>query len=88
MTSPTYAELREKAQELRKAFPQGSRVILVRMLDTQAPMPGTLGTVLGVDDLASILVKCDNGSRLSVAYGTDLCRRVDLDLDDSPQEAE
>jgi len=30
-----------------------------------------MGTVLGVDDTASILVRWDNGSRLNVVYGED-----------------
>ena len=36
----------------------------------------TLGTVIGVDDIGSIMVRWDNGCGLSVAYGEDRCRRV------------
>jgi hypothetical protein len=32
--------------------------------------------VIGVDDIGSIMVKWDNGSGLSVAYGEDSCRVV------------
>ncbi len=61
---------------LRERFPAGTRVELVRMDDVQAPPPGTSGTVLGVDDIGSIMVAWDNGSGLNVAYGVDLCRKL------------
>ena len=41
---------------LRSRYPKGARVELVRMDDPQAPPVGTKGTVLGVDDVGSILV--------------------------------
>ena len=46
------------------------------MDDPQAPPTGTFGTVLGVDDTGSIMVRWDNGSGLNVVYGEDVCRRV------------
>ena len=49
---------------------------LVKMDDCQAPPIGTKGTVLGVDDIASIMVAWDNGSGLNVAYGEDICRKL------------
>ena len=61
---------------LREQFPQGARVKLVRMDDLQAPPIGTLGTVFGVDDSGSIMVRWDNGSGLHVIYGEDECRKV------------
>ena len=64
---------------LRKTYPAGTRVELVRMDDVQAPPIGTKGTVTGVDDTASIMVSWDNGSGLNVVYGEDLCRRCDDD---------
>ena len=42
----------------------------------QAPPIGTKGTVTGVDDTASIMVKWDNGSRLNVVYGIDHIRKL------------
>lgn len=68
---------RELVESIRKRYPTGCRVELVRMDDPQAPPIGTKGTVLGVDDIGSIMVKWDNGSGLSVAYGEDICRRCD-----------
>ena len=61
---------------LRERFPQGARVELVRMDDLQAPPIDTLGTVFGVDDSGSIMVRWDNGSGLHVIYGEDECRKV------------
>ena len=68
---------KEALQNLRERFPKGTRVELVKMEDPQAPSAGTKGTVLGVDDIGSIMVRWDNGCRLSVAYGEDMCRRID-----------
>ena len=67
----------EQLQQLRDEYPFGTRVELVRMDDIQAPPIGTLGTVIGVDDIGSIMVRWDNGAGLSVAWGADLCRRVE-----------
>lgn len=66
----------ETVERLRKQYPAGCRVELLEMNDTQAPPVGTLGTVIGVDDIGSIMVRWDNGCGLSVAYGEDRCRRV------------
>ena len=67
---------RETIQALRDRYKPGTRVELLRMDDVQAPPIGTRGTVTGVDDIGSIMVKWDNGSGLSVAYGEDLCKVV------------
>ena len=67
----------EQLQRLREAYPKGSRVELIQMDDLQAPPIGTLGTVIGVDDIGSIMVHWDNGSSLSVVWGADICRRID-----------
>lgn len=70
---------KERLQALRECFKPGSRVELLKMDDVQAPPIGTRGTVVGVDDIGSIMVAWDNGSGLSVAYGADLCRVVSGD---------
>ena len=68
---------RDQLPRLREAYPKGSRVELVQMDDPQAPPIGTHGTVIGVDDIGSIMVDWDNGCGLSVAWGADHCRRID-----------
>lgn len=68
---------REVVERLRKQYPADCRVELLHMNDVQAPPTGTKGTVIGVDDIGSIMVRWDNGSGLSVAYGEDSCRRCD-----------
>ena len=58
-------------ESLRKEYPKGTRVKLVQMDDVQAPPVGTEGTVIGVDDIGSIMVSWDNGSSLNVVFGVD-----------------
>ena len=67
---------KDVVEVLRRQYPVGTRVELVRMDDPQAPPIGTKGTVKGVDDIGSIMVAWDNGCGLSVAYGADVCRKV------------
>lgn len=61
----------EIVEKIRKEYPKGARVKLVRMDDAQAPQIGTKGTVIGVDDTGSIMVSWDNGSSLNVVYDVD-----------------
>ena len=49
---------------------------LLKMDDIQAPPIGTLGTVSGIDDTGSIMVRWDNGSGLFVVYGEDVVKKV------------
>ena len=68
---------RETVERIRKAYPVGCRVELVRMDDVQAPPAGTRGTVKGVDDTGSLIMEWDNGSGLNVVYGEDVVRKLD-----------
>ena len=63
-------------EKIRKEYPAGTRVELVSMDDRQAPPPGTRGTVLGVDDIGSLLMRWDNGSGLNVLYRIDTVRKL------------
>lgn len=72
--------MQEKLKQLRTEYPSGTRVKLVKMDDEQAPPIGSLGTVMGVDDLGSILVRWDNGSRLSIVLDVDKCVKVQDDI--------
>lgn len=68
---------RKIVERLRRDYPVGCRVELVKMDDRQAPPIGTQGTVAGVDDVDSLMVNWDNGSGLNVVYGEDYCVRID-----------
>lgn len=67
---------REIVERIRREYPAGTRVELVQMDDAQAPPVGTKGTVKGVDDTGSLLMRWDNGSGLNVVYGEDIVRKV------------
>jgi len=47
------------------------RIQLLKMDDIQAPPIGTQGTVLGVDDVGSVMVAWDTGSRLNIVLDVD-----------------
>ena len=55
---------KETVERIRREYPAGTRVELVQMDDVQAPPAGTKGTVLGVDDTGSLLMRWDTGSGL------------------------
>lgn len=78
---------KEAVERLRGEYPVGCRVELLKMDDAQAPPIGTLGTVRGVDDVGSIMVNWDNGGSLSVAWGEDLCRRVNTSISSHTEDA-
>lgn len=68
---------REIVENLRKQYPAGTRVELLKMDDHYTHIPiGTMGTVTGVDDAGSIRVKWDTGSSLAIVYGEDECRII------------
>ena len=67
---------REVIEDLKKEYPAGTRVELVRMDDFQAPPIGTKGTVRGVDGIGNLLMKWDTGSSLNVVYGEDIVRKI------------
>lgn len=67
---------KETVESIRREYPAGTRVELLRMDDAQAPPAGTKGNVLGVDDTGSLLMRWDNGSGLNVVYGEDLVRKL------------
>ncbi len=67
---------RETVERIRKQYPVGCRVELLRMDDPQAPPVGTKGTVRYVDDIGSLGVAWDNGSSLQVVYGEDIAAKI------------
>ena len=67
---------KETVERIRREYPAGARVELVRMEDVQAPPVGTKGTVLGVDDTGSLLMRWDTGSGLNVVCGEDIVKKL------------
>ena len=67
---------KEVIKHLRSYYPIGARVELIQMDDITAPLLGPHGTLLGVDDIGSLMVAWYNGSRFSVVYGAYRCRVV------------
>lgn len=68
----------EMLKRLKSFYFPGTRVILVKMDDPYTRLkPGEKGTVTGVDDIGTIHVNWDSGSSLGVAFGEDLCRKID-----------
>lgn len=67
---------REIVEQVRREYPVGTRVELVKMDDVQAPPVGTKGTVRGVDDTASLLVVWDNGCGLNVIHCEDIVTKI------------
>ena len=68
--------MKERVEHLRKQYPKGTKIELLEMEDVQAPPIGTVGTVYGVDDLGSLLVRWENGSSLSVIDGVDRVKKI------------
>ena len=69
---------RDELERMREKYTPGTRIELVSMEDEPRSdmVPGLKGTVEGVDDAGNIMVRWDNGSGLSLAYGTDSCRKL------------
>ena len=61
----------KKALAISKERMAGMRVKLIYMEDSQAPAPGTEGTVQYIDDLGTIQVAWDTGCSLGLVPGVD-----------------
>ncbi len=62
---------REQVLSIKARYPQGTRIKLIAMNDSQAVESGTLGTVNHVDDMGTIHMKWDNGRSLGLVVGED-----------------
>ena len=73
--------LRAVAKSYQERYPAGTRIVLLHMGDDPNPVPdGTKGTVIYVDDIATVHCQFDNGRSLGLAYGEDSFRKL------SPEE--
>ena len=62
---------------LKKRYPNGTRVRLLKMEDPNPVPIGMLGTVEDVDDIGSLVVQWDNGRQLHVLHGIDEVETID-----------
>lgn len=68
-------KLREVAKSYKEKYPKGTRIELLFMGDDPNPiLAGTKGTVLFVDDTATVHCQFDNGRSLGLLYGIDAFR--------------
>lgn len=67
---------KDTVKRIKEKYPEGTKVRLVHMNDRQAPPIGTIGTVMYVDDIATIHVAWNNGSSLGIVYGEDICEAI------------
>lgn len=67
-----------EVERLRKEYPVGTRVELVRMDNEPNPdiHPGIRGNVEFVDDAGNIRVRWSYGGEVRVVYGEDECRKL------------
>lgn len=62
----------KQKEEMLLRYPIGTRVKLVQMDDVQAPLPGTLGTIINIDDIGDLMVSWDDGNSLKLIVGIDV----------------
>ena len=71
-----YERQRRIAESTKKLYPPGTRIELLSMSDSYAPVPsGTRGTVKFVDSMGTIFPEWDNGRSLGVVPGEDSFRK-------------
>lgn len=68
---------KEIVEQLKKQYPEGTRVELVSMRDPYSKLkPGDRGTVSMVDDIGTVFVRWDSGSGLGIVYEEDRIRKI------------
>ena len=71
---------RQTLERLRKEYPSGTRVELIRLDDPYRKIPsGTIGTVEFVDDAGQLHTVWDGHGSLAMIYGVDEWRKVEND---------
>ncbi|GEM_PF-3524192 len=72
-----YYRLSRIAEQLKKDYPKGTRIVLLDMGDDPRPIEsGTRGTVRSVDDMAMVHCDFDNGRYFGIVYGEDRYRKL------------
>lgn len=58
---------KNRVNRIKEMYQPGTRIMLDSMGNDPCPIePGSCGTVIGVDDMGSIMMKWDNGRGLSL----------------------
>lgn len=70
-------EREDKVKKLRREYPPGTKIELVKMDDCGSQASGTKGVVTGVDDLGTIHMNWDDGCLLGLIPGVDKFKTVD-----------
>lgn len=72
-----YERQRRISESTKKLYQPGTRIKLLSMSDSYAPVPsGTRGTVKFVDSMGTIFPEWDNGRSLGVVPGEDSFRKL------------
>lgn len=61
----------EDTKRIKETYLPGMRIRLIEMDDVQAPPVGTMGTIIGIDSIGTVLVVWDTGSRLNIVLEKD-----------------
>ena len=85
-----YGVSKERLAQLRKDFPEGTRIELISMDDPYSKLvSGDKGSVNYVDSAGTIHMKWDRGSRLGLVYGVDVFRKLtDDEIEQEGKEKE
>ena len=78
----------KKVEMLRQRYTQGTRICLDHMEDLCPVESGTKGTVIGVDDIGSIMVKWDNGRTLNLLPDEDKFHVVNQEQIQTDEQSE
>ena len=72
MSHMPYPPSRDEIEALRKKYPPGTMLRLIRMVDDPNPVePGTIGEIITNDDAGHLIMRWQNGRSLSLIAGVD-----------------
>lgn len=78
----------KKVELLRQRYPEGTRICLDHMEDLCPVESGTKVTIIGVDDIGSVMVKWDNGRTLNLLPDEDKFHTIKHEQTQSDEQTE